>query len=229
MGLLNAVIFGASAKEMMDKASANMDKISSVDTQVDLNTKDTDNGKKADKVSATSKRILLKKPGKMKIIYTTPAAPATNGKNKVNSTVQTAAPADVISDDSKAVSLSPACIFDMANFFENFDLSIRQKDERIKRGREEIIAIRKGQDVQYPQIRIFIKGGLVEEMKFYSAGGKKYYEVKIDTYEKTKGIDVPVDITEKIITQNNKIESTIKYSNVEINVEISDSEFMVKP
>lgn len=117
----------------------------------------------------------------------------------------------------------------MGSFFENFDLSIRQKDDRIKRGREEIIAIRKGQDAQYPQIRIFIKAGLVEEIKFYSAGGKKYYEVKINTYEKTKGIDIPVDITEKITAQNNEIVSSIKYSNIDVNLVISDSEFVTQP
>lgn len=113
----------------------------------------------------------------------------------------------------------------MKTFFENFDLTIKQKDERIKRGMEEIIAIRKGQDAQYPQIRIFMKNGNVEEMKFYSISGKKYYEVKVNSYEKNKGIDVPVDITEKIHAQKNKIVSSIKYSNVQVNANIADSEF----
>ena len=229
-GMLNAVLFGASAKEMMDKASVNIGKISSIDAQVDLNSKDSDNVKKTDKENITSKRILLKKPGKMKIMHLTQAmVPADNGKNEAKSTVQKAAPSDIISDDTKPVSLSPACIFDMNKFFENFDLSIKQKDERIKRGREEIVAIRKGQTAQYPQIRIIIMDGLVEEMKFYSISGKRYYEVKVNTYEKSKGIDIPVDITEKITSQNNIIVNNIKYSNIEVNTAIPDSEFIKQP
>jgi hypothetical protein len=104
-------------------------------------------------------------------------------------------------------------------------LTILNKDERIKRGGEEIIAIKKGQKLQYPQIRIFIIEDQVITMKFYDIYGKRYYEVDVKNYAKINGISYPTQIVEKLTSKQNEITNNINYSEVNINTAISDSEF----
>jgi hypothetical protein len=109
--------------------------------------------------------------------------------------------------------LYPECLFNMKKYFENYNMTVKQKDERIKAGFEEVIAIPQGQTNQYPQVRLFIKGTKVKDIKFYNAQGKKYYTVKIKKYEKINGADFPTLIIEKMISEKTTIENTISYSN----------------
>jgi hypothetical protein len=106
----------------------------------------------------------------------------------------------------------PDCLFKLREFLTNYDLTVTQKDERIKLGKEEIIAIRKGQTSAYPQIRITIKNDEVKDIRFYSINGKKYYVVKVKMYENINGVKTPSEISEVIIAKNNNIEKNISYS-----------------
>jgi hypothetical protein len=126
---------------------------------------------------------------------------------------------------NKNISLSPSCLFDIKKFLENYDIDTKIRDERIKMGIEEIIAIKKGQKITYPQIRIFVKDGHVQAMKFYSITGKNYYSMKVNNYSKIGNIDMPDDIVEEIKTNKNTISTHIKYTNVQLNQDIDDSEF----
>jgi len=95
----------------------------------------------------------------------------------------------------------PACYFDAENYFKNYVLSVKIKDERIKMGAEEITAIPKGQTQAYPQIRIIVKNKQIEGMKFYDVKGNKSYELKVNGYTKSKGAEFPAGITEKYHTK----------------------------
>jgi len=112
------------------------------------------------------------------------------------------------------VGLYPDCLFRIKSFFSNYDMNIKQKDERIKVGAEEVIAIQKGQQKQYPQIRLFISGTKVREIKFYGPTGKKYYTAKAKKYEQKNGADFPTEIIEKFISKKTTIENTVLYSNI---------------
>ncbi|HDQ26152.1 MAG TPA: hypothetical protein ENN43_05335 [bacterium] len=127
---------------------------------------------------------------------------------------------------TEKASLYPECLFNITDFLGDFELSTVEKDERIKRGMEEITAVKKGQALRYPQIRLLVKGGRIQEMKFYSISGKNYYSVKVNQYRRVKNVDVPVDITEEIKTRKNSVTNHIRYTNMEVNGPVSDSEFV---
>ena len=106
----------------------------------------------------------------------------------------------------------PDCLFNIEAYFKNYIITIKQKDERIKAGYEEVIAVPQGQTTQYPQVRLFIKGTKVKDIKFYNTLGKKYYTVKVKKYEKINGADFSTIIVEKMISEKTTLENTISYS-----------------
>lgn len=212
------------ADNLMKAVFDNADAITSADVTVESVVTEKRANKTTEKTDL--KKILMKKPNKMKITYLD--AVGATGSAAINvlnaSTLAVSGQNTQIVD--KNASLYPECLFNITGFLKDFNLTILDKDERIKRGMEEVIAIKKGQTLQYPQIRIWVKTGRVQEMKFYSISGKKYYSIKINQYDKKKNIDVPVDITEDVIAQKNSISNRIKYTNVDINKTIPDAEFI---
>jgi len=122
-----------------------------------------------------------------------------NGKAKEN--VKKAAVSSAVKEPGQTAGNEPACYFDAENYFKNYVLSVKNKDERIKMGAEEITAIPKGQTSAYPQIRIIVKGKKIESMKFYDVKGNKSYELKVNGYTKSKGAEFPDGITEKYHTK----------------------------
>jgi|GEM_PF-3080308 hypothetical protein len=109
--------------------------------------------------------------------------------------------------------LYPDCVFNIKNYFSNYDMTVKQKDERIKAGYEELVAVPKSQTNQYPQVRLFVKEKMIDSMNFYDASGKKYYTIKIKKYEKVNGADFPSVIVEKMISVKTTIKNVISYSN----------------
>ncbi|HRQ43504.1 MAG TPA: hypothetical protein PLB12_04065 [Candidatus Goldiibacteriota bacterium] len=120
---------------------------------------------------------------------------------KVKENVKKTAVSAAVKEPGQAAGNEPACYFDAENYFKNYVLSVKIKDERIKMGAEEITAIPKGQKIAYPQIRIIVKDKKIESMRFYDAKGNKSYEFKIDGYTKSKGAEYPARITEKYHTK----------------------------
>ena len=104
--------------------------------------------------------------------------------------------------------LQPACIFSPELFFKDYGFSILKKDSRIKMGREEIIAIKTGQEAKYPQARILINSGFIERVSMYGPTGQKYYEVTAKRQENT------VLVTERVISLNNTVVREYLYRNV---------------
>lgn len=102
----------------------------------------------------------------------------------------------------------PACIFSPELFFKDYGFSILQKDSRIKMGREEIIAVKTGQEAKYPQARILINAGFIERVSMYGPTGQKYYEVTAERQGNT------VRITERVISLNNTVVREYLYRNV---------------
>lgn len=115
-------------------------------------------------------------------------------------------------ENGETDNLYPNCIFHIEKFLENYSLTVLKKDERIKLGTEEIIAVPKNQKTAYPQIRIKVKSGQVIEMKFYSATGKKYYEVKLVGKIETSDNAKKIDIKETYFFKENTLENLIHYS-----------------
>lgn len=208
-----AFLFAENTENILANVYLNFNKINTLDIlleikQININKKS--NGKVEKKNEA---RILYKKPGKRKIIYI-------NSLNKnIEQTIKNE------NSDKEKIELHPYCLFNIEDFLKNFEIKIKHKDVRIKRGMEEIIAIRKGQATNYPQVRIFVQGNRILEMKFYTATGKKYYELKVIDYKKIEDIEFPIKINEKFIADNNYIINTINYKKIKINKEISDKEF----
>lgn len=93
--------------------------------------------------------------------------------------------------------LCPDAIFSLDKMLKNYELTLVQKDERIKTGREEIVARMKGQAAMYPQIRIILKDKAVFMVRFYDATGKRYYEAKITA---TGRNDAPAEVMEEFTT-----------------------------
>ncbi len=204
-------LFAKDAEKIIEKVYKNNANISTLDTLFDMSRKN--HIKKDDKFieKRTVKRILIKKPDKKKII---------------NLNKNTLAPlSEAIPEKKAGKNLYPEVLFDMENFLKDYNIFLTKKDERIKRGREEIIAIKKGQKLRYPQIRIAVKNKRAEEIKFYSVLGKKYYHITVDKYIKIKNTYFPAKITEKLIAEKNEITNTINYTDVKLNKSIPDSEF----
>ena len=95
--------------------------------------------------------------------------------------------------------MQPACIFSPELFFKDYGFNILQKDSRIKMGREEIIAVKTGQEAKYPQARILINAGFIERVSMYGPTGQKYYEVTAQRQGNT------VRVTERVISLNNTV------------------------
>ncbi len=208
---ISVSLFAKDAEKIIEKVYENNACINTLDTLFDINRKNYI--KKDNKLieKRTVKRILIKKPDKKKII---------------NLNKNTLAPlSEAIPEKRADKNLYPEVLFDMENFLNDYDVSLTEKDERIKRGREEIVAVKKGQKLKYPQIRIIIINNRVEEIKFYSVLGKKYYHIIVDKYIKVKNLYFPAQITEKLIAEKNEITNTIKYTDIKLNKPIPDSEF----
>ncbi len=194
--LSSNIVFAETADKIMTKAYEGFDKIKSFSAKFSYSTKETGKNKNI-KENKSVKSITFNKDE------------TKNAESKNKTTVTTG---QNTADDKTITKLYPECLFNIKEFLSNYELSIREKDERIKMGSEEIIAIPKGQKTAYPQIRVLVAAGKVMQMKFYDMAGKKYYDVKVNTYEKQNGIDMPVDIDESIISANNRIDSKIEYA-----------------
>ena len=203
-------------EKILEKVFDNMASIISVDAISEMTKENNIYSKKKNEVTKSTKRILIKKPNKQKVVYL---------DNVTKAPIVGVEPLIDTGEITENKSLYPVCLFDIERFLTNYELSVTDKDERIKRGREEVVAIKKGQEMSYPQIRIIVKNDQVELIKFYSITGKKYYEVIVNKYGKTKGIDFPEEITEKLYSKKNEIVNTIKYTQIELNETIPDSEF----
>jgi len=112
--------------------------------------------------------------------------------------------------------LYPKCLYGIDDYLADFNLSLVPKDERIKQGKEEIIAIKNGQDTEYPQIRVVVKGDAVESMKFFAMNGVKYYEIIVDKTAKISTISIPVELTEKFYTEAGTMTNTLKYEGINL-------------
>lgn len=125
-----------------------------------------------------------------------------DSSGKVKESVKTSAVSSTVKKPVQSGSGNePACYFNSENYFNNYVLSVKIKDERIKMGAEEITAIPKGQTQAYPQIRIIVKNKQIEGMKFYDVKGNKSYELKVNGYTKSKGAEFPDGITERYHTK----------------------------
>ncbi|PKL91025.1 MAG: hypothetical protein CVV21_09490 [Candidatus Goldiibacteriota bacterium HGW-Goldbacteria-1] len=212
MIIIGVIIFSVSvyadkkAENVMAKAFESMTQIQNVEAIAVTEIKNEKNG--SVKVEALeAKKVTVIKPYQKiikKLDYTT----------KTELPGQDTAGADLIPAAQEQKYLYPKCLFGMQEYFENFDFALFDKDERIKQGKEEVIAIKKGQETEYPQIRITVNGNDVEMMKFFAMDGKKYYELIVDKTEKIKAINVPVEMTEKFYTNNGTMINVLKYENI---------------
>lgn len=212
--LTPAVIFaGKKAENIMQKVYDNMNSIDTINTYIDTDVLGKDK-------KSMNRKILIKKPNKMKII-------PVNSKTKTLLTDNTyikSGKTEPFTNNNK-VFLYPACLFAPEYFYKNYTLTVKEKDERIKRGMEEIIAIRTGQEREYPQIRLLVKKDQIKRIRFYDMWGKRHYELKIHKYDEFGEVKFPVKMTEKVRTRNDKTIRKINYYNTELNKPIPDSEF----
>jgi len=204
--ILGAVVVSAADKagQIMEKVFKNMDILESAEIQVNTTIVEKNNKRSAQKVKYI-------KPDKIKSISV---------DSNTGEPLRVENMPEYQDEEIKRVSLYPACLFDPGYFYRNYDCSVKEKDERIKRGMEEIIAIRKGQEREYPQIRIFVKTGRIEMIRFYDIYGKRYYELKVKKYEKIKNMEFPVEMVEKMTVNNSKITRVIEYSDIRINIKV---------
>ena len=219
LSVLCGVVIAADADNVMKKVFNNIDKITSGDVNVTVVSKEDKAGKSTEK--SEKKRVRFKSPDKLKITYEKTAAL----KLQSAGVPESAEPENEIVSNKNPY-LSPACIFNAKKFFSGYEFRTLEKDERIKRGREEIIAVRKGQAAEYPQIRLVIKNDIIESVRFYSAAGKRYYEVVAVEHKKNKGINVPVLLKETVTAEGNTTETVLDYRDIQVNVSIPDAEFV---
>jgi hypothetical protein len=217
--ILSTLSFADAASDLLQKVYANNKQLNTLDVVEDSTTTETAAATNKISVNNESRHILFnKKSEKLKLTYN-------NAKQKTasNGKVTATNPGTFILSGRNA-SMHPECLYNIEGYLSNFDVKIMKKDERIKRGGEEIVATRKGQKTEFPQIRIFIKNDQVHEMKFYSMTGKKYYELKTHSYSTINGVDVPDSITESIFAKKNRVDSEFRYSNTKVNTTITDNQ-----
>jgi len=220
---LGSLVYAGKAEDLMAQIYLNNAKITTANVTVAENVLDATGNTGTGKTM--NKQILLKNPDKIKVIYLDQQVAAANNTSAKKTTSNSPMTNRVIID-KKAAHLNPECVFDAENFFKNFVMTVKEKDARIKLGRDEVIATRKGQTLPYPQIRLMLKDGKIQTVKFYSIKGQKYYEVKINSYSRISGIDIPDDIVEKTGIKNNVITNKIKYKQIQLNTTISDGVFV---
>jgi outer membrane lipoprotein-sorting protein len=216
-----SMLFADTAENLLKKVYDNNRRITSLDINEDSSTTETVFAGNRKYFRNDSKHILFKNPGKMKIARNGPNAGNSVSNSMAAGKTSTAATAII----NKDASMHPDCLFNAEVYFKNFNVKIMNRDERIKRGGEEIVATRKEQKTEFPQIRIFIRDNKVREIKFYSATGRKYYEIKVADYATINGLDVPSRIKENVFTSRNKIETDFNYGNIALNTDIPDSSF----
>lgn len=217
---------GKAAEKQLEKIFKNYSNITTVEADADITTEETAANIRGKKIKSNVKKVLIKKADRQNRTDN-----KRNKKKVILLDEKTRQPLSVQQSESMdrkpepAPALYPYHLFDPKNYFKNFKLSITVKDERIKIRGEEIIAIRKGQEREYPQIRIDVQNNRIKKMRFYSISGKRYYTMTVNKYIKIKGFDVPVEITEHFNTKKNEIKNDINYTIIRLNEPISDSDF----
>jgi len=180
---------GGDAGQIMERVYANLAQIRSSNAALTAEITGIDRGNKGKKGEKQHRVVYINN-------YNGPRVVGTGGKARITEAKE---------------KMYPECVFNMEAFLENYSLAVKEKDSRIKRGIEEIVAVRKGQPAPYPQIRVFVKDGKVESVRFFGINGRKYYEVRVEKYKRIGGVEFPVEMAEAAISANNTIKKRIVY------------------
>ncbi|PKL92139.1 MAG: hypothetical protein CVV21_05145 [Candidatus Goldiibacteriota bacterium HGW-Goldbacteria-1] len=201
------------AGNVISKIYSNFDSINTIDVEISSASEETILSNNHKELKNKIKRIVLKKENKKK-------------KLELLDSTSTIKFSVVKNNEISSASLYPACLFDIKNFLNDYNLTSVNKDERIEEIKgKEIIAIKNNQQKEYPQIRMNIIKDKIVEMRFYSFSGKKYYVLKMNKYVKIKGIDIPEEIVEEFHANKNEVINTMTFKVNRLNTSILDTEF----